>query len=157
MFKKILVPVDGSEFSEKAITIACDLARAMNSELYLVQAIAQLEETYILDPSINVPSERETLLLPHRQRIGITNPIATLTADYLTALQRRLTDQGLNVKTHVMEGSPAAAILDYATTIQPDLIVMSTHGRSGLGRWLIGSVADRVVKHGNVPVMLVRP
>ena len=89
MFKKILVPVDGSEFSEKAITIACDLARAMNSELYLVQAIAQLEETYILDPSINVPSERETLLLPHRQRIGITNPIATLTADYLTALQRK--------------------------------------------------------------------
>ena len=56
-----------------------------------------------------------------------------------------------------MEGSPAAAIIDYAATVQPDLIVMSTHGRSGLGRWLIGSVADRVVKHGSVPVMLVRP
>ena len=54
-------------------------------------------------------------------------------------------------------GRAAEAILDYAMTVQPDVIVMSTHGRSGIGRWLLGSVADRVMQHSNVPVMLVRP
>lgn len=157
MFKKILVPIDGSEFSEKAISVACELARPNQSELYLAQAVGVIENTYILDPAVNVPSGKDSLLLPHRQRIGIPNPVATLATDYLEALQSRLVDLGYVVHTHVMEGRAAEAILDYAMTVQPDVIVMSTHGRSGIGRWLLGSVADRVMQHSNVPVMLVRP
>lgn len=156
MFKKILVPLDGSEFGEKALKIAREMAVDMDSEIYLTQAVEALEETYILDPSKNVVSVRESVSLPHRQRIALTNPILNVANDYLDALAHKLQAEGIKVRTHVMEGKAAEAILDYSDTIQPDVIVMTTHGRSGLNRTLLGSVTDRVLRHGKIPVLVVR-
>lgn len=77
---------------------------------------------------------------------------------YLTGVANRLADSGLVVSTEVLEGDPATAIGDYAAARPGDvLIAMATHGRSGLGRWLLGSVAERVLHMAPAPLLLVRP
>ncbi len=76
---------------------------------------------------------------------------------YLKRMADRLAAAGLQVRMELCDGPVAEAILDYADRTAADLIAMSTHGRSGLGRWLMGSVAERVLHAAKVPVLLVRP
>ena len=76
---------------------------------------------------------------------------------YLSRVRKGLTDAGLKVTLEVMEGDPAAVIVDYASRKQVNLIVMATHGRSGLGRWAYGSVAQKVLHGGSNPILMVRP
>ena len=76
--------------------------------------------------------------------------------EYLAAAARRLRDRGLVVETVVSQGDPAKALLHEAQTRDVDLILLGTHGRSGLGRWIYGSVAEAVLGHSSVPVLLAR-
>jgi nucleotide-binding universal stress UspA family protein len=76
--------------------------------------------------------------------------------EYLGGLEKRLKAKGINVDSHVRYGNEAEEILDHASTRDIDLIAMSTHGRSGVGRWLIGSVAEKVLRHSPKPIFLVR-
>jgi len=75
---------------------------------------------------------------------------------YLSAVAGRLAEQGLNVTTATSSGSVANCIIEYAEANQMDLIAMCTHGRTGLARWALGSVADRVLRAGSTPILLVR-
>ena len=75
---------------------------------------------------------------------------------YLEGIGQRLAERGLTIRTDVRLEAAAEAILDLAVEQQADLIVMSTHGRGGLGRWVYGSVADRVLRGAAIPVLLVR-
>ncbi len=75
---------------------------------------------------------------------------------YLEHLHRRLAEQGLTVETLLVEGVPSETIVEHARRHGFDLIAMSTHGRSGLQRLVLGSVADHVVRHAHTPVLLVR-
>jgi nucleotide-binding universal stress UspA family protein len=68
-----------------------------------------------------------------------------------------LEKDGLKVSTQVGTGGAADGIIDYADRMQAELIAMTTHGRSGIARWLMGSVADKVARGANVPVLLIRP
>lgn len=77
--------------------------------------------------------------------------------DYLTKMANRLKKEGVATHTVVVTGWPADKILDYTDQNQVDLIIMSTHGRSGATRWVFGSVADRVLRHARVPVLMVSP
>lgn len=123
--KTILVPLDGSRLAERALPYATALARAVQGRLLLVWA---------------VPGE-----LPERVDHAATQ---------LAASAGKLRAAGLTVDQQVSTDQPVPAITHLARD-QADLIVMSTHGRSGLGRWLYGSVADRVLHHASVPVFLV--
>jgi len=76
--------------------------------------------------------------------------------EYLRRVQGRLQGEGLQVDATVRRGDVTEEILRHADERRADLIVMSTHGRSGLGRWVYGSIADRVLRHASVPVLLVR-
>ena len=69
----------------------------------------------------------------------------------------KLKSQGLTARTAVVSGNPSEEILDFAGKNQVDLIIMSTHGRSGVSRWVMGSVTDRVLRHSMVPVLAVSP
>ena len=69
---------------------------------------------------------------------------------------KELGESGLNVRADIVEGEAAEGIVEYAEKQGIDLVVMATHGRSGIGRWALGSVADRVIRHSYVPVLLVR-
>ena len=76
--------------------------------------------------------------------------------DYLKAVEDRLKQTGIKVESHVRYGHPAEEILDHIEHRNVDLIAMTTHGRSGVGRWLMGSVAEKVVRSCPIPVLVVR-
>jgi nucleotide-binding universal stress UspA family protein len=76
---------------------------------------------------------------------------------YLTRVQARLSEKGIDVATRIVSGDPAARIVDLARQEKADLIAMSTHGRSGIARWVLGSVADKILHESKIPMWLVRP
>jgi nucleotide-binding universal stress UspA family protein len=77
--------------------------------------------------------------------------------EYITKVTDQLRAAGLNAGSVVLKGSPAEAILDYAGSNDVDLVILSTHGRSGPSRWALGSVADHVLRRSVVPVMIISP
>jgi nucleotide-binding universal stress UspA family protein len=136
MLKTILVPLDGSRLAEQAIPYASRLARSTGARLVLAQAT-------LTEP---LPGQAEL----------VARAAATRRAEIeLDVLVNRLRQEGLAVEARVYCEDAATAILDAATQEAADLIVMSTHGRSGLGRWIYGSVADRVLRTALIPVLLV--
>ncbi|HQV71047.1 MAG TPA: universal stress protein [Thermoflexales bacterium] len=142
MFKKILIPLDGSELAEKAISYATDLAKCADAEIELLR-VAQL---YLPNYYFEAPIDAEDLI--QRDRDEATS--------YITKLADQLKAQGFHVTSSVGQGPVADVIVDYAASTGADLIVMSTHGRAGVQRWLLGSVADRVLHGAKAPVLLVR-
>ena len=134
----ILIPLDGSEMAEAAITEARQLARPDNSKLVLVRAAS-------------------ALALPGNDAIDARLYALQDAEAYLDAVKRRLEAEGVRgVETHVWYGSAAAAIVEAAALYKADLIVMTTHGRSGLGRLVFGSVAESVLRGTTAPILLVR-
>jgi nucleotide-binding universal stress UspA family protein len=130
MFGRILLPLDGSRRSERALPYAAGLAKVFGSELALL----------------------------HDETIGLRGDDVPASADALgriTDLVHALQNMGLLVWSGVVHGPAAEAILRAADDAQADLIVMSTHGRSGLGRWLYGSVADEVFRRTTLPIVLI--
>lgn len=143
--KKILIPLDGSALASEAIRHAQALADSTQAELILVRVVPDTASLpQVLDGSRNFVQieEREQMLIDEATRWldGVASDL-------------RLRHP---VSTVVLVGSPAARIIDYARDHAVDLIVMSTHGRGGLARWVYGSVADKVLQAAPCPVYLVR-
>ena len=143
MYKKILAPLDGSQFSEcslehvKAIATGCHVP-----EVVLLRVVELPQQLYEVYPDWL----RDTHQKAHAGA-----------KDYLATVADNLKKEGIAVQTAVSQGRPEDEILDYAKKNQIDLIIMSTHGKSGVSRWVMGSIADRVVHHSTVPVLIVSP
>lgn len=147
MFKRILVPLDGSRLAEAALPAALELASKFDSEVTLLRVV-QPPQLMLSHTDGSVYAE---LLTSLRQE---ANEDARF---YLKTHQNSLRQQGYRVKAHVTEGEPVAeVILEVVTGLGCDTIVMSTHGRGGVSRWVFGSVADKVLRQANVPVILIR-
>jgi nucleotide-binding universal stress UspA family protein len=144
MYQRIVVPVDGSELAELAIPHAVELAAVTGADLHLVRVVdivsGQPFGAYV---ALEATGYAEAL-----------NAEATESMDYLGMLQNRLTARGLRVTTETRRGPAVHELTQCARA--GDLIVMATHGRGGVRRWLIGSVAEEVIRHSPVPVLLVR-
>ena len=136
MFKQVLVPLDGSELAEKALSYARALATG-SSTILLVRATGCY-------PMEDAPAE-EQLELFKQAELALAETV------------QRLDMTGLTAIPHVYGGDPAAAILKVASVHGADLIAMSTHGRGGLGRWAFGSVAERVLHQATCPILLISP
>jgi nucleotide-binding universal stress UspA family protein len=132
---RLLVPLDGSPLAELALPWAQHLACITGADLSLVQ---------VVEP----PAAVEYLVYTE----SVTQMLHEQAEDYLAAVAARLRAQQLRVQTRAVIGDPAAEII--LAGHAADLIVMATHGRSGLGRWVSGSVADRVLRGASVPVLL---
>ncbi|UCC60083.1 MAG: universal stress protein [Dehalococcoidia bacterium] len=144
MYRKILVPLDGSEVAECALPHMQVVAAGCNVvEILLLRVIGPLPlpGDYIISEG-----DRKRLESQHRSEAQ----------SYLGRITKQLGESGLDVHADIVEGEAAERIVEYADKQRIDLIVMATHGRSGIGRWALGSVADRVVHHSRVPVLLVR-
>jgi nucleotide-binding universal stress UspA family protein len=141
---RILVPLDGSELAEHALPAAAHIARATNRPLVL----ARITPIMTWGDPFGAPLPEETVqqLADEEQREA---------AAYLEQIARSLRPQGLTLQTSVGHGDPASALLELASALQASLIVMTSHGRTGLARVALGSVADRLVRDGHVPVLLV--
>ncbi len=147
MFKHILIPLDGSNIAEKAVPAAVELASKFHSQLTIVHVLTNL-------PQILQDEEKD-----HDDLFDRVHDTAHESAEkYLQEQKEKLLAQGVPVVHYqVVDGrSPADAILSVAELQRADSIVMSTHGRSGINRWVFGSVAEKVLRGANVPVVLVR-
>ncbi len=138
--KRILVALDGSELAERALEPARQLAVDFDAELSLLRVWER--PLYGIEDS---PSVMEALERSSRE--GAEH--------YITVAAQRLRAQGARVRGATTSGPVAPGILEQAQTLAADLIVMTTHGRSGLGRWVMGSVADGVLRAAMVPVLLI--
>ena len=140
MFKHILVPLDGSELAESVLTAAAWLAGAFGATITLIHII-----------------EKDASPLVHGER-HLTRPKEA--EEYLNDIARRVFPSGLFVTAHVHTAAlpdVARGIVAHQSELSVDLIVMCTHGRSGLRGLLFGSIAQQVVASGNTPVLLIRP
>jgi len=144
MFRTILVPLDGSSLAEQALTPACRIAEKFGSALLLLRVVT-LERTLPSLPMLTPRGESEAATSPR--------PIMDEAEAYLTGLSLPATVRP--VRTQVLAGAPPEMIVATAAASDVDLIVMSTHGRTGLVRLLYGSVAEAVLRGASVPVLLV--
>ena len=143
MFNKILVTLDGSELAERALQPAFALAEKFGAEIVLLRV--PLTQRYVSMPS------GSGVLLPEQ----VVERDREETEAYLRAVKTQWLGTAPKIRTEAISGDPAAVILDVAETEAADLIVMSTHGRSGLSRLLYGSVAESVLRGARSPVLLV--
>ena len=136
--ERILVPLDGSLLAEGAIQTAAGLARESGAALVLLRAA-------------------EAHTLPGADPTDAQVAVVREAEEYLTAVAARLGEEGVKgVETSVWYGPPATAIIEAARLQKGDLIVMTTHGRSGLGRLILGSVAESVLRGTTTPILLLR-
>lgn len=143
-YKHILVPLDGSELAELALVDAFSLAELSKAEMTLLQVIPPIDHVILTEAEypIYVDQQWET------RRSAVLQ--------YLQDICKRMRCPDVKVHLIVEMGSPAETIIDYASEHPIDVIVMATHGRSGLQRWVYGSIADKVLRGADVPVLLVR-
>lgn len=146
MYEKILVPLDGSALAEEAIPHAEDIARRMGSEIVLLRVSSPVQTTIASDGTAVMADYLEN---------EVRQVEVELTA-YLSRVAARLRHAGVEACTAVKFGDAAEQIVDYAEAHGVGLIAMSTHGRTGLSRWVYGSVASRVLQAAAVPVLLIR-
>jgi nucleotide-binding universal stress UspA family protein len=143
MEPRILVPLDGSALSERAIEPAEKIAKAIGYEMVLFRVI-------------DSPLERTPEAEPEEERRKASASIEKATT-YLKGVASRIDGKGIKTRIEVGVGYPHTAILALADKEDVAFIIMSTHGRTGLARVLMGSVAEKVVHATEHPVMLVKP
>jgi nucleotide-binding universal stress UspA family protein len=143
---RIVVPLDGSPLAEAALPTAEALATQCKIPLALLRVVEVVSLTFV-DPIGMTGMNYQTML----------DSFPESADTYVNELAARLRAKGVVVETETPMGLPADKIVGYARDHAGSLVVMTTHGRTGLANVLLGSVARRVVQHGNVPTLLVRP
>ncbi len=137
MFDKILVPLDGSKLAERIVPMVEGLAKIHNAQVTLIRvALAHsFPGVDAVQHQVNVVREAE---------------------EYLAKIESNLKSVGVKVNSVVRYGNDAQEIIDHARDRGFDLIAMSTHGRTGLGQFMLGSVATKLLHGATVPVLLCR-
>jgi nucleotide-binding universal stress UspA family protein len=142
MYRKILVPLDGSKVAEGVLPHAKALAYSEGAELVLLTVGANPG----VDFAFSDPGLAQSAILEQEER----------SKKYITQIERQLQAAGFRTSAVLRVGSVAEVILGVAEELDVDCIAMSTHGRTGPARWLLGSIAERVVHNSKVPVLLIR-
>jgi nucleotide-binding universal stress UspA family protein len=151
MYQKIMVPLDGSEFSECSLEHAKEIALGCKAPEVILLRVARpipADITDVLIERVEVPKDWPRKTEKENQAEA---------EKYLSNMAKKMQDEGISARAVTVKGEPANEILSYAEKNKVDLIIMSTHGQSGLGRWWFGNVADRVVRHSTIPVLIVSP
>lgn len=141
MFQKVLVPLDGSKLAECALPYVRNLARGgFVGEIVLLNVV-----------------EIPTTWIEGIDYVAIKDASLRQSTKYLKELEEQLNKEGLPVKAEILEGMTTQVIVDYATEKGVDLIVIGTHGYTGMKKLMFGSVALRVLHDAHCPVLLIRP
>jgi nucleotide-binding universal stress UspA family protein len=152
MFKKVMVSLDGSKYSEQIMPFATDIATKYGAELVLFHAVHE-PVTFVppMMPGLSsVPVETQKM-------INDMNKQEKDAEIYLEQWANTLMETGLNVECVTIIGDASQSIIDYATENDVDLIAITTHGRGGLNRAVFGSVADYVIKESHIPTLVIHP
>ena len=143
--KHVLVPLDGSALAEQMLTYAAELCRLTQAECTLLQAVEPLFTAYWPELPMIVADDQALEQLQAQAQA------------YLNHVAAELRGEGLRVQTATVVEQAATAVLDYARDHAVDLIALETHGHSGLVRWIVGGVADKIIRAAGMPVLLHRP
>lgn len=140
MYERILVPTDGAASTELAIEEALDLAELSGGTVHAL---------YVVDT-------RDYNTLPEAKWLDLASEFEDQGEQAVATVAERAEERGVPVETAVERGLPHESILAYAEQREMDAVVMGTHGRTGLNRFLIGSVTEKVIRSSDVPVLVVR-
>jgi nucleotide-binding universal stress UspA family protein len=144
-YRKIVVPIDGSGWSERAIPHAVDIARNNGAEIILLHVF-------------RVPASEYTDQLALAGQDEQINRIREEVKRYLMGLRGQMRNQNIECRVQYIEGvGTASLICDYVNEEGVDLVVMTSHGRTGISRFIFGSIAEKVLQGVNVPVLIIRP
>jgi universal stress protein A len=143
MFKKIVCPIDFSEFTDEILKYAVNITKKFNAELHLIHII----------PNLNYFTPYESFLTPENLVAIEKNIEKEVEKDF----EKVMKDINMPLKKIVKTGVTFVEIIDYIKEEDIDLVVMGTHGRSGIEHILIGSVAEKVVRKSPCPVLTIRP
>ena len=146
ILNKVLVPLDGSKEGEAVMPYIEELSSRFKAEIVLLQVLSTSYQA--------IASEGYGYVTYTDKQIESDKASAR---DYLEKAGARLKQKSVTVKSEVRLGIAAEEIIKLADEMYADVVAISTHGRSGIGRWAFGSVADRVLHEGNTPLLLVRP
>jgi nucleotide-binding universal stress UspA family protein len=167
MFKKILVPCDGSELAQASIFPRVeDLAKSMDAEVIILRVVpapagrsGSAFRSDVPEMPISLPATPEDAHVA-RHPIYRDQEIASAEAEARHSVARAeamFRERGVTVRSEVLFGQPADEIIDYADEENADLIVMCTHGSGGFRRWVFGSVTEKVLRGAKTPVLVIRP
>lgn len=145
MYKRIMVPLDGSELAECVLPHIEELCRGDQERIVHLVRVAEPFQPYVGDYVIN-STEVERIDRENRASAG----------RYLEEVTKKLKCDKLMIQKKVLEGRVAEELADYARDQDIDLIIIATHGRSGVSRWVRGSVADRILHFSYVPILMIR-
>lgn len=146
MYQQILVPIDGSLTSDKALAEAIRLARLTGARLRLIHVVDELSYVNGFEPAMNYVNE----IIPLMHAAG---------EKLLAHGRQRALNQGVSADSVLVEEGPGRIcdhVADQAKRANADLIVVGSHGRRGIGRVLLGSDAEQIIRHASVPVLVVR-
>ena len=138
-FKKILIPTDGSKANERAVEKGLSLARLVGAKAKIL---------YVVDTSTfrDIP--------PDEMITNVTGRMESQGDDILSKIEDRAEEMGVETERSIQKGHPAEVIIDESS--EHDIIVIGTHGRSGLSKLLVGSTTEKVVRHSKCPVLVIK-
>ena len=146
MYKKIMVPLDGSELAECVLPHAEAFIKGFSAcEVVFVRVVEPL-----------ILSFRDHSVLMAKELEKTESARKSSAEDYLNHIIARLKHEGAELHSEIIVGKIEDSLVDYAEDNDIDLILIATHGRSGVTRWVMGSVADKILRSSNVPVLMVR-
>lgn len=145
MYRKIMVPLDGSSLAECALEHAREIAKGCN--VPAVELVTVVKTFFWWEGEVTDPAIYQQVAEDEKAKAQ----------EYLKKAAAELEKSGLTVRTVILEGSAAEQLINYARDNGVDLILMTTHGRSGISRFALGSVTDKVVRAVSVPVLIIAP
>ena len=148
--RSILVPVDGSTYGEHAVEYAVELAKVFGARLHLIRVVDTPSAYAMLSRHMEAAATGDIL-------DEIIASMRKEANEYLEKLAHRIRESGVEVKTVTLEGYPGEQVIEHERRGYFQLVVMATAGRAGVSRVVFGSVAERVLKMGRSPVMMIRP
>jgi nucleotide-binding universal stress UspA family protein len=148
MFKHVLIPLDGSEVAEKALEYARHITDSDGGRITLLTALDVPE----YPPAMYYPAGVATYEINQQT---MNEQVIPQAREYLMRIAESLTEAGYTTQIEAIIGEPALTIVEHAEKHDVDVIVMSTHGRTGFSRWLFGSVALKVLGSASCPVFIV--
>ena len=154
MYQKIMVPVDGSELAECVLPHVESIAKGCDAPNIVFVRI--VEPVYMPVGGLSDGGDVFTGEDAERARMNLDSANQSAAKAYLEKLVSRLGQGGVRVQTEFIVGKPAESLAEYAEKKGVDLIVISTHGRSGISRWVWGSVANKILRSACIPVLMVR-
>jgi nucleotide-binding universal stress UspA family protein len=148
MYTKILVPLDGSKLAECVLPHVETVARGCS--------VQNVVFARVVSPLLYLPGDWDGVAFSavDLERINSENKAAAVS--YISQLISTIKYDNVNIKGEILTGKPAESIAEYATRNEIELIIIATHGRSGVSRWVWGSVADRILRSACVPILMIR-